>query len=169
MPKTNYIYCDANVFLAYFNREAERIKLIDQLFEEVQQDNQRKIVTSVISITEVSHVSEEKHRNKLDQSIYDALESFWGDASLIEFVDFNELIARQARDLIRKAIGLKYALRTNDAIHLMSAKFVGVAECFTYDDKLYKFGSFLQYDIRAPYVLAPRLPLDFDEDQPPSS
>lgn len=152
MPEASYIYCDANVFLAYFNKETERIDIIDQLFEDVQNNASRKIVTSVISITEVSHIAEEKHRGKLDKSIYEALESFWGDTSLVEFVDFNEVIARQARDLIRQAISLKYALRTNDAIHLMSAKFVGVSEFFTYDDKLYKFGSILQYDVRTPYV-----------------
>jgi predicted nucleic acid-binding protein len=151
MPKISYVYCDANVFLAYFNAEAGRVTILDQLFEEVQKDNQRKIVTSVVSITEVSHVAEERTRNRLDKKVYDALENFWGDNSLIEFVDFNELIARQARDLIRKAIILKYALRPNDAIHLTSAGFVGVGECFTYDQKLHKFSNIVGYDIREPY------------------
>lgn len=125
MPKINYIYCDANIFLAYFNAEAGRVEILDQLFEEIQQDNQRKIITSVVSITEVSHVAGEKLRNRLDQQVFDNLENFWGDSSLIEFVDFNELLARQARDLIRKAISLKYSLRTNDAMHLVSAKYAG--------------------------------------------
>ena len=164
MPKINYVYCDANVFLAYFNAEAGRVETIDQMFEEIQKDSQRKIVTSVVSITEVSHVTEEKNRNRLDKKIYDALESFWGDTSLIEFVDFNELVARQARDLIRQAIGLKYALRTNDAIHLISAKYVGVSEFFTYDKKLEKFGTIVGYDVREPYVSSPRLPLVFDDN-----
>ena len=164
MPKINYVYCDANVFLAYFNAEAGRVTTLDQLFEEVQKDNQRKIVTSVVSITEISHVAEEKARSRLDQKTYEAIEGFWGDTSLIEFVDFNELIARQARDLIRKAITLKYALRTNDAIHLISAQFVGVGECFTYDKKLHKFSSIVGYDIREPYVNSPKLPLVFPDD-----
>lgn len=164
MPKTNYVYCDANVFLAYFNAEAGRIATIDQLFEEVQKDNQRKLVTSVASITEVSHVAEEKKRNRLQQKIYDALEVFWGDTSLLEFVDFNELIARHARDLIRRAISQKYALRTNDAIHLSSAQYVGVDEFFTYDKKLEKFGTLLGYSIQEPYVNSPRLPLNYDDD-----
>ena len=118
MPKISYVYCDANVFLAYFNAEAERLTILDQLFEEVQKDQLRKIVTSVVSITEVSHVAEEKNKNRLNETVYNALESFWGDSSLIEFIDFNERIARQARDLIREAIGQGYALRTNNAIHL---------------------------------------------------
>jgi predicted nucleic acid-binding protein len=164
MPKIDYVYCDANVFLAYFNAEQGRVNILDQLFEEIQQDSQRKIITSVVSITEVSHVAEEKRRNRLDQKIYDAIENFWGDTSLVEFVDFNELIARQARDLIRQAIRLNYALRTNDSIHLTSAKFVGVTECFTYDQKLHKFGSIMGYDVREPYVNSPKLPLAFGGD-----
>jgi predicted nucleic acid-binding protein len=158
MPKIRYTYCDANVFLAYFNAESTRINTLDQLFESVQKDPKRKIVTSVVSITEVSHVADEKNRNRLDPKIYTAIDGFWGDASLIEFVDFNELIARQARDLIRQAISLKYTLHTNDAIHLISARYVGASECFTYDQKLYKFASIAGYDIREPFV---------DTSQPP--
>lgn len=158
MPKINYVYCDANIFLAYFNAEAGRVEILDQLFEEIQQDNQRKIITSVVSITEVSHVAGEKLRNRLDQQVFDNLENFWGDSSLIEFVDFNELLARQARDLIRKAISLKYSLRTNDAMHLVSAKYAGASECFTYDRGLHKYSSILDISIKEPFVNSPRLP-----------
>jgi len=58
----------------------------------------------------------------------------------------------------------KYALRTNDAIHLTSARYVGVTECFTYDQKLNKFSSIIGYDILEPYVSSPRLPLVFPDD-----
>lgn len=164
MPKTSYVYCDANVFLAYFNKEADRIGILDQLFDEIQQDDQRKIVTSVLSITEVSHVAEEKRKNKLNEAVNAALDSFWGDASLLEFIDFNERVARDARDLIRQAIGLQIALRPNDAIHLASAKYVGVSECLTYDQKLHRFSGMLDMVVREPYVSAPKLPLDFPDD-----
>jgi predicted nucleic acid-binding protein len=99
-----------------------------------------------------------------EPKIYDALENFWGDRSLIEFVDFSELIARQARDLIREAISLKYALHTNDAIHLISAQHVGVSDFFTYDHKLNKFSNILRYDIQEPYLLSPKLPLVFPSE-----
>lgn len=164
MPKTSYIYCDANVFLAYFNAESGRINILEQLFEEVQKNNQRKIVTSVISITEVSHVAEEKSRHRLKNEVYDALEIFWRDTSLIEFVDFNELMARQARNLIRDAINRRYTLRTNDAIHLVSAKYVGITEFFTYDQKLRKFSDIMNYEIQEPSINSPKLPLVFPND-----
>lgn len=161
MPKVNYVYCDSNVFLAYFNAEKHRIEVLEQLFEEIQKDSQRKIITSVISITEVAHVAEEKNKAKLNDEVYEALESFWGDSSLIEFIDLNELIARQSRDLIRQAIAAKYALTNKDAIHLTSAKFVGVSECFTYDHKLQKFSTMVGCRILEPYTNSPRLPLIF--------
>lgn len=164
MPKISYIYCDANVFLAFFNAESERIKTLDQFFEEVQQDNHRKLVTSVISITEVSHIAEERMQHRLNKQMDDAFEGFWNDTSLIEFVDLNEIIARQARDLIRKAIPQKLALRPNDAIHLASAKFAGVSECLTYDKKLHRFNSLMGYDIREPYTNSPKLPFVFSDD-----
>jgi predicted nucleic acid-binding protein len=157
MPKTNYVYCDANIFLAYFNAETERVNVLDQLFEEVQKDNQRKIMTSVVSITEVSYVTKEKTSNRLDEKMYTALENFWADNSLIEFIDLNELIARQARDLIRQSIPKNLALKPNDAIYLASAKYVSVAQCFTYDVKLHKFSTMMGYDITEPYVSNPKL------------
>lgn len=164
MPTTSYVYCDANVFLAYFNAEAGRVEKIDPLFEAIQKDNLRKLITSVVSITEVSHVAEEKHKNKLNATIYNALENFWGDSSLIEFVEVNERIARDARNLIRTAISQGYSLRTNDALHLISAQFAGVREFFTYDQKLIKFGPILDFDVTEPFNQSPQLPLDFDNN-----
>lgn len=165
MPKVSYVYCDANVFLAYFNAEVGRIDILTQLFEEIHKDNQRKIVTSVISITEVSHVAAEKTHHQLNQQIYDAIENFWNDTSLIEFVDVNESTARQARDLIREAIASKYTLRPNDALHLVSAKFVGINEFFTYDQKLHKLSDIMGYAILEPYVRSPQLPFTFSDEE----
>src|SRR5690606_10601494 len=106
----------------------------------------------------------EKNKNRLNETVYNALESFWGDSSLIEFIDFNERIARQARDLIREAIGQGYALRTNDAIHLASASYVDANEFLTYDKKLEKFSAIIACAIREPYLVSPRLP--FIDDDP---
>lgn len=165
MPKVSYIYCDSNVFLSYFNAQEERVNLLEQLFEKIQTDRQLKLITSVITITEVSHVAEERKRHQLDAKVYDAIEAFWGDNSLIEFVDFSEFMARQARDLIRQAIDQKYVLKPNDAIQLASAKYVGINECFTYDKSLEKFSALTGYSIREPYLTSPRL-FEFPDDPP---
>lgn len=163
MSRISYIYCDANVFLAYFNAEENRVQTVDQLFEDIQKDAQKKVVTSVLSITEVSHIAVERTQNKAAQDILNAIDSFWGDMSLIEFIDFNELIARKARELIRHAINLGFSLRTNDAIHLVSAQSIGISEFLTYDKRLEKFSQITNYAIKEPYVMNPRLPFTFED------
>ncbi|MCL4254532.1 MAG: PIN domain-containing protein, partial [Anaerolineae bacterium] len=100
MPKIDYIYCDANVFLAYFNQEKGRTQILDQLFEEVHKNSLKKIITSALTITEVSHIADERNRNRTNATIQQVFEDFWSDTTLIEFIDFNERLARQARDLI---------------------------------------------------------------------
>lgn len=162
MPKIDYIYCDANVFLAYFNQEKGRTQILDQLFEEVHKNSLKKIITSALTITEVSHIADERNRNRTNATIQQVFEDFWSDTTLIEFIDFNERLARQARDLIRQAIDVGMKLRTNDGIHLASAKMAGVAEFFTYDIKLFQFSKLMGYSIREPFILSPQLPLDFN-------
>ncbi|RMG82666.1 MAG: PIN domain-containing protein [Chloroflexi bacterium] len=163
MPDMRYWYCDANVFLAYFNSEEGRVETIDTLFAQVTQNAYLKLVTSVLSITEVSHVAAERSRGVLDENIDEQLDLLWNDRSLLEFIDFNEVIARKARNLIRYAISNRLVIKPNDAIHLISAQFVGAGRFFTYDKKLEKFSDFMQFPITPPDVDQPPLPLKYDE------
>lgn len=154
----NYIYCDSCVFLAYFKAEPQRIDTIEQLFQEVQSSPDRKLLTSVLTITEVSHVAEERSHQSLIGGWEDALDEFWADSSLLEFIEFHEPMARKARQLIRQAITLGYTLKPADAIHLASATYAGVSEYFTYDNRLTKFSAMTGLDIKEPYVSQFRLP-----------
>jgi predicted nucleic acid-binding protein len=151
MPKINYVYVDSCVFLAYFNAEPSRITLLDRLFEQIQKADERKIITSVLSITEVAHLANEKSRRQMTSDIEERFDSFWGDTSLVEFIDVHEAIARNARQLMREAIPHGYALKPADSIHLASANIMGVAEFFTYDN-LSKFEVLVNFEIREPYV-----------------
>ncbi len=153
--KINYVYCDSCIFLAYFNQEAARIEILNQLFDEIQKDNDRKIITSVLSIAEAYKVNIETKR--LQSDLEAKLDTFWGDTSLIEFIDIYEQISRQARTLMRRAIPLGYRLKPADAIHLASAQAVEVAEFFTYDD-LGKFEKLTGFRILEPYVIQAQLP-----------
>lgn len=160
MPKIEYIYCDSNIFLAYFKNESGRAELIEQLFEEVQKDDYRKIVTSAFSIIEVAYIADEGVKSKsqkLRADTEEKLDTFWADKSLIEIVDFQEVLARRARNLMRKATEDGFSsLKPPDALHLVSAEMIGAKKFFTYDD-LSKFSTILGFDITEPFVDQPRL------------
>lgn len=156
MSKVKYTYCDSCVFIAYFNAEAGRVEILDQLFDEIEKDNGRKIITSVFSIIEVSHIALEKQRQRLDPSIEQKLDNFWANTDLVEMIDFHENLARKARSLMRSAIQMGHGLKGPDALHLVSAESVKVEEFYTYDG-LSKYSSYLGFKICEPYITQPRL------------
>lgn len=77
MPRVNHVYFDSCVFLAYFNGEPGRVDLLDQLFEQIHQDQERLIVTSAYSIIEVVYVVEEKRKSRLLEGIEEKFDKFW--------------------------------------------------------------------------------------------
>lgn len=165
MPTTNYIYCDSCVFLAYFNEEAGRVEVLDQLFEDIRANPSLKLVTSVITITEVAFAANERTQTgnfRLRPDAVGRMEALWNDDLLVRFIEVHQAIARDARDLMRWGVGKGLRLRTADAIHLASARNAGVGEFFTYDN-LKSYAPVVGYSIVGPYVLNPRLPLNFDE------
>jgi predicted nucleic acid-binding protein len=94
--KVDYIYCDSCVFLSYFQSPTERSQTIRQLFEDVQNNPNCRLLTSVISITEVSHVAEERNGKKLRAEFEQTLDFLWSDESLLDIVEYHEQIAREA-------------------------------------------------------------------------
>jgi len=96
MP-TNLIYCDANVFLSYFNQIPDRIKTIDDLFDEVSRDDDMQIVTSTVSLVEVAYFESEGKSREIDDKKQAALDTFWANDKLVRFIEFHEIIARSAR------------------------------------------------------------------------
>lgn len=156
MAKTiKYTYWDSCVFLAYFNNEAGRAAVIDQLLEQVRQGEVQKIITSVISITEVAFIAAE--RTKLSLGIEEEFDKMWQDVNLIEFVDIHQILARKARTLMREAKSLQYTLKAADALHLVSAQLIGAEKFFTYDRPLFRFSASIGMDIVEPYIDQPRL------------
>jgi predicted nucleic acid-binding protein len=151
-----YLYGDSNIFISYFNQQPERIAVLEQLFEEIQKSPDRKIVTSVITLTEVAHFAIEKDRRQIDDLQEERLDQFWNDRSLIEFVEVNEVIPRSARKLMRLAIPHGFSLKPADAIHLASARFAGAEEFLTYDD-LKRYEAIAGLQIIEPFIDQPRL------------
>lgn len=133
MPEPSYLYWDADVFLAYLNEEPGRIVIIESILEDVQNNRNNKIVTSVISKVEVAYIAREKLNQELYSIVEERIDALWNDSSVIEMVDFHDDIAILARSLLREAVNRGWRLKPNDAIHLASAEWAPVTELNTYN------------------------------------
>jgi predicted nucleic acid-binding protein len=163
-PSPRRLYWDTCLFLDFFTANPSRIATLTDIMRAIQADSNSIIYTSVLTITEVSHVTIEKDQQRLDANIVLRLDSFWNDHSLITIVDLNQVIARIARDLRRQAIPQQWTLRPADAIHLATAYWLKhqarrpVDEVHTYDQKLFKFATLINIPILEPYTPQPPLP-----------
>lgn len=137
-PRT--LYWDSSVFLSYINETAARIETLDELLERAAR-GEIEIVTSVCSIVEVAFVSSEQGENKLSEEAAQKIDALWSDRTAVRLIEFHELIARDARALIRGGLADGWALKPFDAIHLATASRAKVAECHTYDPKWEKYQS----------------------------
>jgi predicted nucleic acid-binding protein len=151
MARISYIYCDSCVFLAYFNAEINRIDVLETIFAQVKQDKNKKFITSVLTIAEVAHTYQEKNKRMLKAGLENMLDSFWSDEDLLEIADMSEIVARQARTLLRLAIGEGYGLKPPDAIHLATASLVNAEKFITYDD-LGRYARWVEYPILSPEI-----------------
>jgi len=143
-------YWDSCVFLSYFNGEQHRLPTIEALLRNANVDHSIEIVTSTISITEVAYAQVEQ-TGTLDPNVAAAMDTFWADRTAVMLVDCHELIARQARNLMRTALQRGWKLKPPDAIHLATAARMGVSEFNTYDSALFKYTNDLGVVIREPY------------------
>lgn len=135
MPASNprCIYFDACVLLAYIGNEAGRADVVEALLEDGRK-NQIQIVTSVLTITEVAFGAQERDAG-LTPDGEAKIDTLWQPASPITLVDVSEATTRAARGLIREAKSKGAArVRPFDALHLASARLVGVEEFFTYEE-----------------------------------
>lgn len=156
------IYWDSCVFLAYINEEPGRVDILDEILNEISDDKDDSIITSVESIVEASFGAVEKNLGVLDPDVERRIDSLWADRSVLTLVEVNEEIARIARNLLRDAIPNNWALKPKDAIHLATAQWVDrnaspVSEFHTYDTKLEKYQTMMGIHIVEPYVVQHRM------------
>lgn len=117
-----------------------------------------KIITSIVSIVEVTHASHERENNFLDPDIEEKLNSIWLNTDII-LIEFNQVIAQNAAYLIRNAISNGWRLKSKDAIHLATAQWVNdftifpITEVNTYDQRLIKFCTSIGLSICEPHVI----------------
>lgn len=148
MDKVRHIYCDSNVFLAYFKGEVGRVGIVESLIDEVRGTKELRLLSSLLSVTEVAHTATLKSRSVSDLEAIEALDSFWSNTSVVELSDFHIVLARRARALVRKHRGLD----PRDAIHLATALQGKASELLTYDSDLLKLNDDYEFKICEPYL-----------------
>lgn len=152
------IYLDACVFLSYINGDPARLPNIDALFDEGHR-GEIELITSVVSITEVAFGKAEQDGHLPDQDTLDKIESLWRPPSPVRLIDVYDLLAEEARSVIRLAIptGAK-PIKPMDAIHVATAKRWSVSVLCTYDTTLPPWGPTLGLIIEEPGPMRPHLP-----------
>lgn len=141
-------YWDSCVFLAWVKEEPGRVGHVDVLMDEARA-GRLKIVTSVISITEVALGASATDPVALDTEVLKKIDALWLPPSPVTLAEFHRLIALDARDLMRKAAGGGQQLKPPDAIHLSTAARTQCDEFLTYD-KLSSYAPLISIPILEP-------------------
>ena len=103
------------------------------------ENNHVIIYTSILSVVEVSFSrKDEQHAQNLSHQVEDAINELWAPNSKIRKVEFHDLIALRAKEIMRSAIEMGWSIKPADAIHLSTAKSIRADEFHTYDIKLNK-------------------------------
>jgi predicted nucleic acid-binding protein len=144
-------YWDSCVFLSYIHGLPDRLPDIDALLEEARK-GKIEIVTSTVTVVEVAFAATEKATKILDQAVEDKISKLWLPPSPVRLIEFYELIAERARSLVRQAVPEGWSLQAMDAIHLSSAKQIGVEAFHTYDKNLDKYTTAMGFTIERPLV-----------------
>lgn len=165
------IYWDSNCWLSLISAVPERVSILESLLSDSKSKlGDIDLVTSIISKAEVAFAQSEYQGNQIDPSVEDAIDALWADRSAVTIIEFHDLIALEARELIRSGLHREWSLKPMDAIHLATAKWFGVDEFHTYDKGLIKEGlsAHLGFPIRNPAVtglsVPPQLGLSIDPD-----
>jgi predicted nucleic acid-binding protein len=151
------VYWDACVFLSYINNYAGRAATIGALLDEAARGD-IELVTSVLTVVEVSFGAVEQQRQRLSPDIEARINQLWLPSSPVKLVELHRLVADGARALVREAVGRGWSLKPADAVHLGTAQQLRVSEFHTYDERLPRFGSVVGFVIRQPFTPRPRLP-----------
>jgi predicted nucleic acid-binding protein len=155
---TDAFYWDACVFLAAVNGDPARLPHIEAMLDAASKGD-IVILTSTLSKVEVAFGASEQLHKVLDPAVEEKIEQLWDTGSPVKVVEFHEVLADDARRLIRHAVEKGWSLRPADAVHLATAM-RHKATCFhTYDTRLPKFTGVIGIAVEEPISSAPMLPL----------
>ena len=162
MPDTpSILYWDSCNFLSYVNEYPERIPTLEALLERSAK-GEFELYTSEISRVEVAFAASEQKRRRLDHEVEHRIDSLWADSNVVVSVEYHGVIGQVARDLMREAITRGWSLKPLDAIHLATAQWLSsvgieVSEFQTYDGRLSRYASIVDFSICEPYTPQPRM------------
>jgi hypothetical protein len=86
-----------------------------------------------------------------------AIDALWANRSAVRLVEFDQLIAREARRLLRVSLEVGRGLKPMDSIHLATAALMRGADCHTTDIRLQAWSNDLSFPVREPWTETPRL------------
>lgn len=146
------VYWDSNVPISYLNGMADRLTVIEELLRKARA-REIELVTSSLSIVEVAFAQAEKQGEALDPAVEASIDALWEAGGPIKTVEFYDLIALGARALIRRGIDQGWGnLKPIDAIHLATAKQIGVVAFHTYCARLHAWTGHLGFPVSAPVL-----------------
>lgn len=152
------IYWDSCIFIHYIEGTKEWMPILDSLMDEANTGGELIIVTSTVSITEVAYAKAGKSGRALDPAVEADIDALWADRSAVRLVEFDQVIARAARSLLRRSVEIGRSLKPMDAVHLATAELMQVAELHTTDGALKNWND-LGFPVQDPYTPKPKLPL----------
>ncbi|MCY3665898.1 MAG: PIN domain-containing protein [Gemmatimonadetes bacterium] len=130
------VYCDANIFIGWFNNEEDKVEACRGLVDASEQGEVR-IITSALTLTEVIKI---KGQQPLPQSKEETIKDFF-EQEFIGIVNVDRRTAEFARDLI-----WRYPhLNPKDSIHVATALLTeGIDVLHTFDDDLLRLDGQLE-------------------------
>ena len=162
MPDSPRIVCwDSSAFLSYVNEVPDRLPVLDALLER-SASGEIELYTSAISHVEVAFAASEQRRGRLNPEMERRIDSLWADPNVVVTVEYQRSIGHVARDMMRGAIIRNWSLKPLDAIHLATAQWltnigIEVDEFQTYDDRLFRYTSVVDFGIHEPHTPQPKM------------
>ena len=93
-----------------------------------------QLITSVLSVVQVAFALREQQKKALDSQTEARISKLWEIGSPIMLVEFYELLAVKAKNLMRASIERGFSLKPADAIHLATADHMKEKQFYPYDD-----------------------------------
>lgn len=164
------LYWDSCVFVSLISGDPTRVPTIKDLMQKAQ-ESKVEIFTSVFTIAEVGFATYEKVEQKVDPEVEGLIRALWRPLTPVTLVEFHQFIAEESRLLMRAGLEKGWTgLKGKDAVHLATAKLIGVGEFHTYDPKLEKYSEMIGAKICEPYVVQTSFDLTVSSSSsPPAS